>query len=194
MVLRQAGPALGQRHTLSSHPHAPPRGIDAVTVAIDRPHQNILSLRYRVYGDGALALPGLSSPQRADELWRTTCFELFVRSPGSAEYHEYNFSPSTHWAAYRFDAYRSGMAPLALSRAVMIDRDPPIAREAPDLLYALDATVDLDLNPSTVHAVNLTAVIEEKDGTKSYWALKHPEGAPDFHDATCFVLELPAVG
>ena len=37
-----------------------------------------------------------------------------------------------------------------------------------------------------------TVVIEEADGTKSFWAMAHPANAPDFHDPACFVLELPA--
>ena len=31
--------------------------------------------------------------------------------------------------------------------------------------------------------VSITAVIEEKGGRKSYWALAHPPGRPDFHHA-----------
>jgi len=42
--------------------------------------------------------------------------------------------------------------------------------------------------------IGLAAVIEELDGTKSYWALAHPPGAPDFHHADCFALTLPAIG
>src|SRR3546814_10579152 len=34
----------------------------------------------------------------------------------------------------------------------------------------------------------LSAVIEETDGTKSYWALRHPPGKPDFHHPDCFAL------
>jgi hypothetical protein len=37
----------------------------------------------------------------------------------------------------------------------------------------------------------LTAMIEETDGVKSYWALKHTPGKPDFHHAYGFALELP---
>ena len=39
--------------------------------------------------------------------------------------------------------------------------------------------------------MGLSAVIEEKDGTVSWWALAHPEGPPDFHHDACFALELP---
>lgn len=37
----------------------------------------------------------------------------------------------------------------------------------------------------------LSAVIEETDGTKSYWAIAHQPGAPDFHSPTCFAATLP---
>ena len=43
-----------------------------------------------------------------------------------------------------------------------------------------------------VWAVALSAVIEETDGAKSYWALAHPPGPPDFHHPDCFALTLPA--
>ena len=39
--------------------------------------------------------------------------------------------------------------------------------------------------------VGLSAVIEAKDGSRSYWALAHPPGKPDFHHRDCFALRLP---
>ena len=50
--------------------------------------------------------------ERADELWKTTCFEAFLRPMGEESYREWNFAPSSQWAAYRFTGYRQGMAPL----------------------------------------------------------------------------------
>ena len=38
--------------------------------------------------------------------------------------------------------------------------------------------------------LGLSAVIEEVNGRKSYWALAHPVGKPDFHHNDCFTLEL----
>ena len=40
--------------------------------------------------------------------------------------------------------------------------------------------------------IGLSAVIEEEGGRKSYWALAHPPGPPDFHHPDCFTLELAA--
>jgi hypothetical protein len=63
--------------------------------------------------------------------------------------------------------------------------------------YTLEAQLNLDALPSlpadATWALNLTAVIEETNGHKSYWALSHAPGKPDFHHADCFALELPNV-
>ena len=37
----------------------------------------------------------------------------------------------------------------------------------------------------------LSVVLEEANGAKSYWALAHASGRPDFHAADCFVAKLP---
>jgi hypothetical protein len=54
----------------------------------------------------------------------------------------------------------------------------------------LDGLPDLPSNAPWL--LNLSAVIEEASGRKSYWALTHPSGEPDFHHSDCFVLEVPA--
>ena len=38
--------------------------------------------------------------------------------------------------------------------------------------------------------IGLSAVIEEEDGTISYWALRHAPGKPDFHHPDAFAMEL----
>ena len=58
--------------------------------------------------------------------------------------------------------------------------------------YGLRATLE---HPGLWRGVHchaaLSAVIEEADGTKSYWALAHAPGKPDFHHADGFALEMP---
>lgn len=159
--------------SLTCHPDTPARAVTAITVQITR-----AQLVFAVEGGAALVLPPPVPSARADELWRTTCFELFVKPPGGSGYAEHNFSPSTRWAAYRFDAYRAGMRALSLA-------EPPVIARLGD---ATTWTVRLPaeaLGPVPVR-VGLSAVIEETGGHKSYWALAHPPGAPDFHDDACF--------
>lgn len=164
----------------------------ASSIAVDVVrHPGHIALTYRVIGNiGALLLPSFGASGRTDELWKHTCFEAFIRPlPGDA-YFEFNFSPSTQWAAYGFTRTREGMhnAEAAPER---------IAAEQGADLYTLDVLVDLTGNlaladSDTPWRLNLSAVIEETNGRKSYWALAHPADKPDFHNPDCFVLELPA--
>lgn len=162
---------------LIPNPASPPRVISAVFASIEAN-----ALRFVIEGAEALRVPEAAEPVRTDELWRTTCFELFVRARGQEAYREFNFSPSGAWAAYAFDGYRSGMRPLELAAAPVITRDV----EGWNVLLGGAAM------PAGEVSVGLTAVIEEIDGTKSYWALAHPAGPPDFHDPACFALDLAA--
>lgn len=121
-------------------------------------------------------------PGRRDELWKTTCFEAFIQEQGEAGYREYNFAPSGDWAAYDFTARREGMAQAELD-------NPPYIRLEDNLTWwGLGATFALESGRRW--ALGLSAVIEEADGTKSYWALTHCSDAPDFHDPACFTARL----
>jgi hypothetical protein len=140
------------------------------------------------FGVGAPAarfvIPPLSEPWRADELWRTTCFEAFLRAAGDEAYCEWNFAPSGNWAAYGFSKYREDM-----TRAE-VGSPPYIRMEDNFTWWTVGATIAVDAEKAW--HLGLSAVLEEKDGTKSYWALAHPPGdKPDFHHPDCFVAKLP---
>ncbi len=167
---------------LIPHPDAPPNNVQFVTVQLFRKAAG-LELLYVVEADPTqLLLPSPTKTSRADGLWQTTCFELFVHDAGQA-YREFNFSPSSQWAAYSLQGYRAGMEPLAMD-------EPPFVKPMPEPFgFLLLSIVALDVRPHAT--IGLSAIIEETDGTKSYWALKHPPGAPDFHHPDCFALELP---
>ncbi|MEO5972801.1 MAG: DOMON-like domain-containing protein [Sphingomicrobium sp.] len=139
------------------------------------------------FGVGApvdrFVIPRLSEPWRADELWRTTCFEAFLRPAGADSYREWNFAPTGNWAAYDFAACRDGM-----TRAE-IGSPPYIRMEDNFTWWTVGATIAADA--SQHWQLGLSAVLEEKDGAKSFWALAHPPGAPDFHHPDCFAAQLP---
>ncbi|WP_294329380.1 DOMON-like domain-containing protein [uncultured Sphingomonas sp.] len=142
-----------------------------------------LRLTYTVAAaPGALLLPASALPVRTDGLWQTTCLELFV-ADAHAAYREFNFAPSGQWAAYGFAARREGVAPLAMPEPPAIQL---VAREGETIL----SVVLPGIGPGPLR-LGITAVIEETDGTKSYWALRHGGDAPDFHDPDCFVAQLP---
>jgi hypothetical protein len=173
------------RLTLVHHPDSPCEPVRGITVDVARSATK-LDLLYRVEGDLAqVALAERGPRERADELWKHTCFEAFV-SAGEG-YGEINLSPSNRWAAYSFDGYRSGMAPReAFELSFANDRRAADA-------YELSVELNLaDLPPSGDWSVGLSAVIELVDGRRCFWALRHAPGPPDFHHPDAFALNLPA--
>ena len=168
---------------LVSHPQTAHAAIRGVTAEFERDGTRF-GCRYSIEGAANKLIWVSGEPSRADELWRHTCCELFVMDEAGG-YLEFNFAPSGQWAAYRFDGYRSGMRDLELvAPRLMVDRG--------DERLTLHAEVDLPAIAPI--AVGLSAVIETADGAKSYWALAHPPGKPDFHHPDCFALKLPAAG
>lgn len=169
---------------LHSHPDTFPTAIEKLTVEALRPAPHMLQLIYTLAGDlGGIRLPEAAEPERADGLWQHTCFEAFVRAGEGEAYHEVNLSPSGQWAAYHFDSYRAGMANAVL--------EPPVTNaRAGETRLVLTATIT-GLPADRPWHVGLSAVIEEMDGRRSFWALRHPPGKPDFHHRDCFALELP---
>lgn len=136
-------------------------------------------IEYRARGaikDVVIPRPA-SAPKFANDLWRSTCFESFIRADDTA-YTEFNLSLSGDWAAYRFSGYRLAMRPAALD-------SPDIATRVGEDTLILEALLPLEGD------LGLSAVIEACDGSKSYWALAHPPGVPDFHHRDCFTLTLP---
>lgn len=173
------------RLALTPHPDTPSAAITAIDVEGARLDRTGLEFTYLARGDIArLLAPAPALPERSDGLWQATCFEAFLRPDDGDAYYEFNFAPSSQWAAYAFDGYRAGMRPLAL--------EPPRIDVSPgDDVYALNVTFELPLLAQ--HArwrVALTAVIEDVSGAKSYWALKHAPGKPDFHHVDGFVVEI----
>ncbi|HXU99367.1 MAG TPA: DOMON-like domain-containing protein [Caulobacteraceae bacterium] len=170
------------------HPSSRAPSIAALEAEATRPGPDQLRIAYKLTGSlGAVIMPVAKKGARADGLWRATCFEAFLTAGPGAGYLEFNFSPSTSWAAYAFSAYRAGMAPAALRASPRID-----VAIRPDCLE-LSATVDLAgiIPREDPWRLGLCAVIEAADGVLSYWALAHPPGRPDFHDPLAFALDLP---
>ena len=172
---------------LLEHHSTPPAAKFTLTATAER-SGNGLNIIYTLNGDiDVIFLPAITQPERVDGLWKTTCFEVFAAPVNQSTYIEYNFAPSLRWAAYRFSSYRENMKNMVLPNIPMIE----CSDKSSHIRLAASVALPPEWSDSTL-MLNLTAVIEEKDGTKSYWALKHPDGPPDFHDPACFILSLKA--
>jgi hypothetical protein len=147
-----------------------------------------LRLSFSIEGEiGRLRLPEAGSALRRDGLWHHSCFEAFLRADANDSYHEFNFSPDGDWAAYRFAVRREGRQ----------SPDMPVPRtefrRTADA-FELKAAIALGEIPDLAQArdlqAGLAAVIEDRGGRLSYWALAHPGAQPDFHDPGTFRLRV----
>jgi hypothetical protein len=219
-VSEEALGLLGGGHPLVPHPQTPPCAVPGVFCTYVWKNAGEWRFDFIVpVAPSLLKLPAAAPAQRTDELWLHTCFELFLLDPESGTYREFNFAPSGQWAAYSFEKYREERQPLEVAAPHILSTDPgqfALAMETrlrrlgldddsirllADASPTLDEPVQFALSagledPSRADGrpllAGLSAIIEEADGTRSYWALAHPPGEPDFHHPDCFALELPA--
>jgi hypothetical protein len=176
---------------LTCHPNTACSAVQAVQVSVGLSPQGALQLGYAVAGDLAqIAVPAPQPPVAVDGLWEHTCFEVFIAVAGCPHYREFNFSPSSQWAAYAFCGYRA--------RSVWTASQKPRVSFAKShdrlLLSAVIAAADLPENSEGLpFQLGLTAVIETSADNCSYWSLHHPTAQPDFHHRAGFTLTLDSI-
>ncbi len=145
-----------------------------------------LIFEYELIDPGGAVLDSLSagewrSWERADELWKTTCFEAFLSRAGDKGYWEFNFSPAKRrWNVYRFNAYRDPQPPRSSADFELLE----VTASAGRLKCVLNARFDL---PKLDCA--LTAVIRLDSGMQ-YFALTHAADKADFHKRESFTLKI----
>jgi len=165
--------------SLKRHPGSRSSAIRSLRARIGRTPSGALAVSFLLDADlDRLRIPGRRPPRFVEGLWRNTCFEVFLARKGSRAYREYNLAPSGEWAGYLFRKYRlrgNGRAPR-----------PRIQVRRSDGTLKLDARIAAKGRLR----VGLSAVIEEKNGGLSYWALRHAPGKPDFHYRRAFALEV----
>lgn len=150
---------------------------------------HLLSLDYSLEGsiNDVLLPPASLTPGRKEELWKATCFEFFLAIKEQPGYWEFNMSPSGDWNIYRMDTYRR----IGFREETGISELPFTFRKDAER-YVLDASVDLSsiIQPGQKLQMGITAIIQTRAGTESYWALVHPGSRADFHLRESFTLPL----
>lgn len=175
--------------SLQCHPSTPAPAVRGVSIGLSVGADDTIRLAFDIDSIGDTVLIPAPKPRAfQDGLWRHTCFELFARRADGA-YREFNFSPSTDYAVYDFAEYRTGMTPVTASIAPSIQ--PRRGGLSADILLSSSL-----LKPAGHPAARLgvATVIEERNGTLSYWALRHPRETPDFHARDGFTIDWPLRG
>ena len=172
-------------HRLTLHPDCPPGAITEITADIVATASGARAV-FVARGDVArITVPGLQPPGRFDNLWQTTCFEVFWQGVGGGEgaaYREFNVSPSSRWACYDFDGFRRN------SRDGPAEVTIKLSCDTSELRLEADIVSDLPL-PARVA---LNAIIRDGDGANRFWALAFAPGKPEFHSELCRAVTLAA--
>jgi hypothetical protein len=161
-------------------------------------HQQILSLSFRLNNAHNFQLPPqLGEGERRKELWKLSCFEVFIRPNNSEHYVEFNLSPEGHWNAFEFDGYRS---PSGLENLKEVDlTNPPMLATTgvpvADKPWRLDSQIDLRGLPEKYlipgnRMIGVSAVLLDTQGKAHFFALNHPAPKADFHDPKSHTLRL----
>lgn len=174
---------------LVCHPDAPDAAVRAISVLPAREPDGSLTLDYTLSGDlAALRIPDAATGLPRERLWAHTCFELFVATPETAAYREFNFSPDGQWMRFDFADYRQRAASADPATASV----PPLVVRRDAAVLQLTVRLPVEHLPAGKLLLGLTAVVEHADGSLRYWALRHPSGRPDFHRREGFAFALKA--
>ncbi len=154
--------------------------ITAVTAQI-KPTASGCKAEFRLTGDvDKIILPAAGPSVRTDNLWKTTCFEVFWQPTDGSWYREFNLSPSGRWAAYDFDTFREGMRDAPVD-AISLSTVHGSANGQGELVLKADISTEL---PAPAQ-VALNAIVEHADGGLQFWALAFGPGEAEFHAEAC---------
>lgn len=117
-----------------------------------------------------------TSPERRDNLWKSTCFECFIGTSIAPSYIEINASPQGHWQSYHFSHYRKEMTPCA---DVLVKVESSKSDKEHSLILDIEVS-----NPGFVTTdwkVSVCAILCPEESDPIYYANQHLGDQPDFH-------------
>jgi len=182
-----------QPTALLYHPSTPDDVVAGITVEVDSLTTDLLVLDYRIRGDiDRLELPAQAASKFQDLLWQHTCLEAFIGFADSDTYFEFNFSPSSQWAVYRFDSYRQGVTsihPTTPPRVIVRRHGDELEADVDIHLGGIPGLTAEEIKDRELRLA-VSAVMKNDQGRVCYWALAHPPGKPDFHHRDGLALRL----
>jgi len=150
--------------------------------------KNGFRVNFRLSGEFEKIQPPLSKSatwplKRKNELWKSTCFEFFLRpidNSKSTFYFEFNLSPFGEWSVYEFTNLREGMKDSSIFKCEQFSTQHISPKR-----WELQADFTPNLNNFLPLQLGFASIIEWKlqkqDQKFSYFSLSHTESKPNFH-------------
>ena len=126
-------------------------------------------------------VPNKEKLKRANELWKTTCFELFLANSKEEKYYELNISPTLAWNFYTLSEYRAVPKEVAeeIEPLIMSRRD----EENYEITFELESKT---VNFEAFDTFNLACILLSNAKKRTFWSLNPQHGLPDFHNQQSF--------
>jgi len=138
-------------------------------------NKNLLHLTFKLSGDiKHYKFPKTKKQERKDELWKESCFELFLATEDEEAYYEFNFSPTLAWNSYRLEYYRA--EPKKIDEVELIEFEVKQTKET------LLVEITLDVQTLKFDTYNLATILLNKQEEREFWSLKAKGDTPDFHN------------
>ena len=121
---------------------------------------------------------------REDELWKKTCFELFIAHKNNSAYYELNISPSTNWNFYSFSDYKTAMQEEEKNISEPFIHSSKMRDEyrLSFEFYFYEELIEKEL------IFNLAVILLDTKGIRHFYSINRREGKVDFHDKECWNL------
>ncbi len=123
--------------------------------------------------------PKKSKPKRANELWKATCFELFLANSNEESYYELNFSSSLAWNFYYLKHYRAEV------KEVKLLNEPIIEVFEEESSFKIELQLE-GFGFEKFDSYNLASILLNKKNERTFWAMEHPKEKANFHQRKTF--------
>ncbi len=148
-------------------------------------HKLELTIEYILIGNIKKVLypkRAYQKPKFKSGLWKTTVFEIFLRSKNTDCYVEWNFALNKQYWNMHFADYRKPLESL-------LEIKPKISIKKQKHTISLKTTIPL-LHKKHIEA-NITAITKLTNGATIYWCHKKLQKTKiDFHDFKLFTLDI----
>ena len=145
-------------------------GNRTISTALDIKPRSI-EISYDLSEIDEILIPQKKSLVRENELWKSTCMELFLKDIKESNYKELNVSLDGKWNAYEFSGYRTQMEK---SRSVIVSEVKSLDTNVFWVRFEFLDKLAYQL------LINPASVIKNTHGEATYFASAHQE-KPDFH-------------
>lgn len=123
--------------------------------------------------------PSKVEQKRVNELWKSTCFELFLANSKTEAYYELNFSSSLAWNFYCLSGYRNELEEVQNVSTSKIE----VFKSADEFKIVLEIKID-KLNEFDI--CNIACVLLNKKNERIFYSVYHHLDKADFHNRQNF--------